>query len=413
MPFAETVAGLLTAHLLGDFVFQPDWLLKAKGSTWWGLILHVAIVLAISVLLLGNFSWQMLAVIGASHLILDAVKVFTLPKVMDQPDGPWPFVIDQLIHFAFIVLVSAIWPSLFVDGVWDKYLPVTTDHDTSNWYAGALVLLSGLILCVPVGGILIAKVTHGLIDDEDDDRVEEKDDDREGDETENSVVADHAADVEVDATASAIRKAASAIETAAAAYTNSLYVPSSTTTADESLSEKDEASIETILRGLPDGGRYIGWLERTLVMLFVLSGYPQGIGFLIATKSILRFGDIKNWHQRAATEYVIIGTFLSFAWAMVIAGLTHQTLQVWFPPTQSTPAVIELTLDGGAPTPGGSTRAAALIEATPAGVAPSATAPADNSKNDNSKNDNSKNDNGKNDNSKNDNGNVGNTNKQP
>lgn len=238
----------------------------------------MAIVLAISVLLLGNFSWQMLAVIGASHLILDAVKVFTLPKVMDQPDGPWPFVIDQLIHFAFIVLVSAIWPSLFVDGVWDKYLPVTTDHDTSNLYAGALVLLSGLILCVPVGGILIAKVTHGLIDDEDDDRVEEKDDDREGDETENSVVADHAADVEVDATASAIRKAASAIETAAAAYTNSLYVPSSTTTADESLSEKDEASIETILRGLPDGGRYIGWLERASCCLCSV-GTLRGLGF--------------------------------------------------------------------------------------------------------------------------------------
>ncbi|WP_404308763.1 DUF3307 domain-containing protein [Neorhodopirellula lusitana] len=374
MPFAETAAALLAAHLLGDFVFQPDSLVKAKGRNWWGLPIHVAIVLAISTLLLGNFRWEMFAVIGVSHLILDAIKVFALPRVMSNHEGPWPFSIDQFAHFAFIIVVSAIWPSLFADGLWEKYLPVTPDFDASNWYMGVLVLISGFILAVPVGGILVGKITNGMIDDDDDDEADEEEHE-DDDEEEDDIVAPPAAD-DVDATANAIEKAATAIETAAAAYTNSLCVDSSSSTTDESLSEQDEAKIEHILRGLPDGGRYIGWLERILVLLFVLSGYPQGIGFLIAAKSILRFGDIKNWHQRAATEYVIIGTFLSFAWAMVIAGLTQQALQVWFPPKPPAATVIELTSDSaaqitaattsdGATAPGTSTAAAPAPAATP------------------------------------------------
>lgn len=387
MPFTETVTDLLTAHLLGDFVLQPNWLVKAKGNTWWGLLLHVAIVLVISVLLLGNFSWQLLAVIGASHLILDAIKVFLLPKLhtflvktkqrqeetlqgqepsmtldalqnltgLVEPNGSWPFVIDQLAHFTFIVVFAGFWPDLFKDGLWEKYLPITPDYDVSNWYMGAMVLLSGFILCVPAGGILIGKITNGMIhdddDDEDDDEGEHGDDDGDVAEAEDEEVAADADDE--DATATAIKKAATAIETAAAAYTNALSADSSSTTTDESLSEQDEAKIEHIFRGLPDGGRYIGWLERILVMLFVLSGYPQGIGFLIAAKSILRFGDIKNWHQRAATEYVIIGTFMSFVWAMVIAGLTQQALQIWFPPEPPTPTVITLPSDDAAPITGG------------------------------------------------------------
>lgn len=375
MPFAETAAALLAAHLLGDFIFQPDWLVKAKGNTFWGLPLHVAIVLAISILLLGNLSWEMLAVIGVSHLILDAIKVFALPKVMSNHEGPWPFAIDQLAHFAFIIVVGAFWPSLFKDGLWENYLPVTANFDASNLYMGALVLISGFILAVPVGGILVGKITNGMIDDDDGEADDEEHEDGNGadDGQEDDVVAaddddDHA---HADATANAIEKAASAIETAAVAYTNSLSVDSSSSTTDDSLSEQDEAKIEHILRGLPSGGRYIGWLERILVLLFVLSGYPQGIGFLIAAKSILRFGDIKNWHQRAATEYVIIGTFLSFAWAMVIAGLTQQTLQAWFPPKPPAATVIKLASDGAAPitaaaTPNGATAPGTATDAVPA-----------------------------------------------
>lgn len=81
------------------------------------------------------------------------------------------------------------------------------------------------------------------------------------------------------------------------------------------------------LEGLQRGGLYIGWLERALVLLFLLIGQPSGIGFLVAAKSILRFGEIKDAGQRKIAEYIIIGTFLSFGWAILISTLTHASIQ--------------------------------------------------------------------------------------
>lgn len=89
--------------------------------------------------------------------------------------------------------------------------------------------------------------------------------------------------------------------------------------------------IEPTIEGLRHGGSYIGVLERALVMLLILTGQPAGVGFLITAKSILRFGDVKESHQRKLTEYVIIGTFLSFGWGLFIATLTQAALTRWMP----------------------------------------------------------------------------------
>jgi hypothetical protein len=85
------------------------------------------------------------------------------------------------------------------------------------------------------------------------------------------------------------------------------------------------------IEGLRNGGAYIGCLERALVLLLVLTGQSAGVGFLIAAKSILRFGDVKESHQRKLTEYVIIGTFLSFGWGLLVAALTQIALKHWVP----------------------------------------------------------------------------------
>jgi hypothetical protein len=71
------------------------------------------------------------------------------------------------------------------------------------------------------------------------------------------------------------------------------------------------------LDGLPAGGRAIGLLERGLIFLMVLARMPEGIGFLIAAKSVLRFGTVKE--EAKLSEYVIIGTLASFAWALIAA----------------------------------------------------------------------------------------------
>jgi hypothetical protein len=83
------------------------------------------------------------------------------------------------------------------------------------------------------------------------------------------------------------------------------------------------------IAGLESGGTYIGWLERALVMLLILIGQPAGVGFLITAKSILRFGDVRDSSQRKLTEYIIIGTFMSFGWGLLIAVLTQLAMQHW------------------------------------------------------------------------------------
>lgn len=73
--------------------------------------------------------------------------------------------------------------------------------------------------------------------------------------------------------------------------------------------------------GLPQGGMVIGLLERALITALILAGQSSAIGFLIAAKSILRFGAVQGTAQesRAASEYVIIGTLASFGWAILVA----------------------------------------------------------------------------------------------
>lgn len=72
-------------------------------------------------------------------------------------------------------------------------------------------------------------------------------------------------------------------------------------------------------------GRYIGMLERLFIFLFILLDYWQGIGFLLAAKSIFRFNDISKAEERTLAEYILVGTLLSFGIA-IIAALGYQYL---------------------------------------------------------------------------------------
>ncbi|PXY43426.1 DUF3307 domain-containing protein [Flavobacterium hydrophilum] len=76
---------------------------------------------------------------------------------------------------------------------------------------------------------------------------------------------------------------------------------------------------------LSNAGNYIGILERLFVVCFILTGHFEAIGFLLAAKSIFRFGDLKEAKDRKLTEYVMIGTLISFGIAILI-GLIVQSL---------------------------------------------------------------------------------------
>ncbi len=78
-------------------------------------------------------------------------------------------------------------------------------------------------------------------------------------------------------------------------------------------------------RGLNGAGRYIGYLERILLLIFVYSGQLSAAGLLIAAKSVLRFQ--KANESRRETEYILVGTLLSFTVGIVLAFATKQLLQ--------------------------------------------------------------------------------------
>jgi len=67
---------------------------------------------------------------------------------------------------------------------------------------------------------------------------------------------------------------------------------------------------------LNNAGMYIGILERLFVFVFIVMGQWQAIGFLIAAKSVFRFSDLTRAKDRKLTEYILIGTLLSFALAV-------------------------------------------------------------------------------------------------
>ena len=86
----------------------------------------------------------------------------------------------------------------------------------------------------------------------------------------------------------------------------------------EGMSEK----IELDHKSLPNAGTYIGILERLFVLVFIILGRWEAIGLLITAKSVFRFNDLKESNNRKLTEYILIGTLLSFG-ISIITGIVY------------------------------------------------------------------------------------------
>jgi len=63
-------------------------------------------------------------------------------------------------------------------------------------------------------------------------------------------------------------------------------------------------------KSLPNAGKLIGITERLIALALILSGEFEAVGLIIAAKSILRF------HAMQKSEYVLVGTLLSFGIAV-------------------------------------------------------------------------------------------------
>lgn len=80
--------------------------------------------------------------------------------------------------------------------------------------------------------------------------------------------------------------------------------------------------------GLASAGEFIGYFERGLIATFILLGQFAGVGFLLAAKSVFRFGDMRRQSDRKLTEYIMLGTLFSFSFGIAIGKLADYLLTV-------------------------------------------------------------------------------------
>ena len=92
-------------------------------------------------------------------------------------------------------------------------------------------------------------------------------------------------------------------------------------------SSEDSLDSGDKCNNLDNAGRKIGYLERILVLTFVLINQYVAIGFLITAKSIFRFRDNKPY----LVEYYLLGTFLSMTFVIIIGLATVFASEILWP----------------------------------------------------------------------------------
>jgi len=236
----ETLAALLFAHVLADFIFQTRWMVQNKRRPA-ALAAHGGVVLVAAIAATGTMALPLFW-LAALHVAVDAGKARLAP-------GLGPFLGDQALHLAAIAALAAWQPGLWAGGLWSGCASLPA----------LMAVAAGAILATRAGsfaiGFLMAPFAHRLPED---------------------ITAE----------------------------------------------------------SLPGAGRMIGLMERGLIFAFLLIGQPEGVGLLIAAKSILRFGAVRD--DRALSEYVIIGTLASVGWALA-AGYGTLALLSQLPPIGFSP----------------------------------------------------------------------------
>jgi len=264
---------LILAHLAGDFVLQSDGMVAAKqAGRLRPHVAHMIVHAALAYICAGLWTlWVLPFVIGLTHGMIDSIKEAAVRGIearageMSRFRRAIVFLTDQVLHLIIIVTATVWLIDPAASPAWiDWFGPDAT---------GAAILLMGLIITTWGGAGAVGFGTEPYL-------------------------AYLKAEVRRERGAS----------TASAA------------TSPGSAAGSDSAPVR---RGFPKGGRTIGLLERALVFLFVITGNMTGVGFLVAAKSVFRFGEIKEPTQRKEAEYILIGTLMSFTWAIFTARLTR------------------------------------------------------------------------------------------
>jgi hypothetical protein len=133
----DTLAALLFAHVIADFVLQTSRMVATKRQPL-TMALHGVIVMATSAVSLGSLSPWLVA-LTAAHLIADSAKTFS------GRQGIWPFLADQAAHAATILALAIFQPDLWAQGLWSAWSLVPP----------LMTLAAGLILATRAGGFAV------------------------------------------------------------------------------------------------------------------------------------------------------------------------------------------------------------------------------------------------------------------
>lgn len=227
---------LVLAHLLGDFIWQPNsWVADKESKKHQSIYLYLHILLhgVLAAILVGEIQFiPYAALIAVTHGIIDLIK---LNFQKESTKRTW-FVVDQMVHVLVLVGVVFLYKGETINFLW---------FNNQFW-----ILITGVLFITKPTSIIIKTII-------------------------------------------------------------SIWNP-------ETQNSHDDNS-------LAKAGNYIGVLERLFVFCFILTGHFEAIGFLLAAKSIFRFGDLKEAKDRKLTEYVLIGTLISFGTA-IATGLIVQVL---------------------------------------------------------------------------------------
>jgi hypothetical protein len=110
------MAPWLLGHLLGDFIFQNDWMAKNKKQHTRPCLVHVCIYTLLVCVLSGWWQWwQFLAVavphyaIDRTHFIRNWMHFMGQRDFCQAPMAPWSMiVVDNIFHLVCLYLVACI-----------------------------------------------------------------------------------------------------------------------------------------------------------------------------------------------------------------------------------------------------------------------------------------------------------------
>lgn len=260
------------AHLLADFLFQPNCLIKLKDKNHnkhkiWnkGIFWHSLIHLAMTLLLLfvyGELRIETLLAalcISVCHYFVDYIKSLVKKNEILM------FILDQLVHYVIIYLIllafQAVTPIVelpaYLVAFGRKAFPISLRSKS-------LLVGIALICLIWVSGQFI------------------------------KIVLDKFKPNPFDA---------------------KLSYPISRTTSPTIKQKRAPDKLE------PSTGLYIGWAERALIGIFMLLKIYTGLTLLATLKTLARFKQLEN---RANAEYFILGTLLS-----ILLGVSFGAMMYW------------------------------------------------------------------------------------